>query len=260
MDYYYISTGDKTKMYTLRHAYTEQRHTREGVMDIRRDEYCCNLSIDWGKAMAKAQARVGGGTLRSEEFNLEEIRRRNAEEVEAARIQKQECEDAQRASRVEAHLAEVQHCIFPFGKYTGKTFDDVYEYDRSYIQYMGSIKIEEADPVPELLKKVLQARYPELFVPLPEANGEYYGEVGSRETFNAMITARFGFETQFGWTTVLKMVKDSGELLVYMGSGNVDGDKGDAVQFTATIKEHALYDGENQTKVQRPAKWAVIED
>lgn len=253
---YYISSGAKTMMYTLRQRYTEERSTAEGVMTVERDEYSVNLSTDYNKAVAKARGMVGDKLCLTGEFSLEAIRRREQAEIEARELCVAEDAERERLGRIEAGLQKVEDGLWPFGQFYNKEFKEA---DSGYIQYFGNIKIEEADPVPELLKKMLRKIFPELFLPIPTANGKHYGKEGSREAFVATVVERFTFETFYGCSTILKMVKDSGELLLYMGGAAPEGDKGQTFSFNATIKEHGEYEKEKQTKIQRIAKWTCNE-
>ena len=63
----------------------------------------------------------------------------------------------------------------------------------------------------------------------------------------------FSFYGDFGITYVLKFVKDSGELLMYMGSAYQEVDLGKSYTFKATVKGHEEYKNEKQTKVARIA-------
>ena len=61
----------------------------------------------------------------------------------------------------------------------------------------------------------------------------------------------------YGWVSIVKIILDTGEMVVYQGTGNLalpNGDsfaEGDVLIFDCTVKSHEVYDGEIQTKVQR---------
>lgn len=255
MSTYYISTGELTRMYTLRVRYMDTAVCEGESYKFERDEYIKNLSIDSQKAKDSAKAWLdavrgeGKYTLSTSELpSLEEIRRG---EDDARRIAREEREaelERQYQDRLHAQVQTIHHGHWPFGVWQGEEFNRA---PNSYILFW--INLEEPEGTATVLQEVLKKRFPAL-ADMPKPNGEYYGTEGTREEFTATCIAIYGFEGYYGWTNIIKFVKDSGELLVYMGSGNVDVDLADTVTFTAGIKAHEEYDGEKQTKIQRITK------
>ena len=284
-EYYYISSGAKNMMHTLRCVYTDSKYVEGESVDFERDYYVCNLSTDFDVAIEKAKMYAGDKFREGASFSLEEIYRRTQEEMalaaaEAAKnaaIREAEEEENNRVFRRDAYT-KIADGDFPFGMYRNYSFETAPE---SYIKFMGTVEVEEGKSgfVMKFLQKVLKKKFPDLFLPMPEANGEYYGTPKKREDMVATVVASFGFESFYGYTNVVKFVKDSGELLVYMGTtmpgfevqkttvyleGTADeyeyttnefeGVKiGKTYQFKATVKEHSEYKGEKQTKIQRLA-------
>ena len=92
-------------------------------------------------------------------------------------------------------------------------------------------------------------------------SAKHVGTVGERRDFDLTVKLVTGFDTQFGYTTVQIMEDAEGNVHVYKGSSPLlvfDGDindianKGDRVQFKATIKAHDMRDGVAQTVLSRP--------
>ena len=82
---------------------------------------------------------------------------------------------------------------------------------------------------------------------------EYVGTVGKRETFAAKLDFVTGYETAYGYTTVLKFVTESGAVLTWKASSTDlgRGDVGKSYVVTGTIKKHEEYKGQKQTILQR---------
>lgn len=81
---------------------------------------------------------------------------------------------------------------------------------------------------------------------------KHIGTVGERRDFDLVVKFTTSFETQFGLTRVYVMEDAEGNVVVYKGSTNLMAEKGDEVEFKATIKAHDKRDGVAQTIVARP--------
>lgn len=270
-DYYYIDTGSQSKMYTLRHHYFEKS---AGGLASERDFYCCNLSINWNKALNKAKAMCNGALREMTKFDLEEIRRRRAEEIEEERITAQRVYDERQNILFNNFNELIKQGMYPFGNYVNKPFknQDCTSYaPMSYVRYMINLEIEGTerfDCCMVNLQKALIKNFPEAMIRLPEPNGEYY-EFNKREKFLATVIAEFSFPSDFGIFHILKMVKDSGELIVYKGTSlpeiktvldngeesYADPEVGKMYTFDAALKRHETYKDEKQTIVQRITKF-----
>lgn len=80
---------------------------------------------------------------------------------------------------------------------------------------------------------------------------EYVGSVGDKIEIVVTVAAIFGFETQYGYSKIVKMIDDDGNEFKWMTSSDPDVDQGDRVKIKATIKEHDMYKGIKQTKIVR---------
>lgn len=254
---FYISSGAKNAMYTLRY----ERHSVGKEMAYCVDNYVCNLSTDAEKAEQKAKEyfdrfydRVG----ENEEFKLnycggadfQLFERRNKLSVRATE-----------------QLEELDQGIMPFGKNKGKViselpmntilwwadnikevssaedavFQAVCAYCLGIALEKGYIAKREAD-VEERQRR--------------DALSEYMGEVKDRLTLEGVIDAVIHLDPiQVAWNawaerTMNKIVVGD-NVVIYVGKQL--GEKGETIKFKATVKSHAEYKGVKQTIVQRPS-------
>jgi hypothetical protein len=85
----------------------------------------------------------------------------------------------------------------------------------------------------------------------PESS--YVGVVKARITVTAKLDFVTGYETQYGYTTVLKFVTEGGTVLVWKASNTDLGrdDVGKVYTVTGTVKGHEDYKGQKQTQLTR---------
>lgn len=277
--FYYISSGELNRMYTLRVSYTEIVGSGEHSYAVIRDHYCCNLSTDKVKAYEKAKERVanktyGSCTLVDQDKvpTLEDIYRRNEAEMEEARrlaaeTSKRDAEAFEERcyqSSVDK-INKIAAGIWPFGKYLEVSFGQELgknEPDYGYIRFFLNIQPDDEDntdkhhmSVLTSLQNALRQRF-SWILELPVPNDALYGEIKSRETFQLTLIDTFEFFSSFGWqqirVIIQKFVKDTGECIIYKGSSPVSCKLGETVKVIGTIKEHSEYRGQNQTIIQRP--------
>lgn len=77
------------------------------------------------------------------------------------------------------------------------------------------------------------------------------GVVGERITFEGEVTMVRGCESQWGTTTIIKLVDASGNVYTWFASGGKDVARGEHYAVTGTVKKHETYNGEKQTVVTR---------
>lgn len=227
---YYFSHGMKVGYYTIR----EMGNCPVTRRDF--DRYVCRLTTDPQSSLEKAQ-ELGYTFTKAPDFSLEDIKRRSKAEMDAVR-QAQAEEEARREAEI---VAEIDKGVLPYGKYVGEAFADV---PADYLKYIASTH--------DHLYDVLIAIYPDLF---PEARivDAYYGTVGEQYTENVLGLESFSFQGNFGWVGVNKvLVEATGEVLVYMGSGNFEVPVGSKATIKFKVKSHDLYQGKRQTKMLRP--------
>lgn len=120
---YYISTGEQTKMYTLRHTYTERVSWggyggQPNSRMVRRNYYVQNLSTNKEKAIEKAR-EITGETLEIR-FELNPIYRKGRGE------------NTNPIDRV-----HTEHDVIPFGKHYGTSLQDLFEMERDYLVWVA---------------------------------------------------------------------------------------------------------------------------
>lgn len=271
---FYIGTGEKHMMYTLRHRYPEAVWTRgaggEPVsFTVVRDLHVKNLSTDRSEAIAKAVKYCEEGNNRTlwkdsidrlEELN--DIKRRSEEELatlEEMEHERQRKLDELREEKFQDQMTywieEAADGRFPFGKYKGHNFSD-------WLSYCGWMvkRIEESDKedpmtmrfqaVNDAIVAYLKIHHPAIFE-LPTPNNEFVGEIKKRQDFEGQCIRTTWYETMYGITNIYNIVLTTGELVVIKATTALDIDCGDKVKFKATVKEHSEYKGQNQTLVNR---------
>jgi len=82
---------------------------------------------------------------------------------------------------------------------------------------------------------------------------EYVGAVGDKVQFTAEVEFEVAFDGRFGRSYLYGMRDDKGNRVVYF-SASTAFSKGHKYTFSATIKEHKVYNEEKQTVVQRATK------
>ena len=135
---YYISSGIGNKMYTLRVKFSERIYLgyNIGTRIVQRDQYVCTLSNDKDKAIAKAQERVGG------EFEIG-------------------FEVWERAKNEPSDLPALPDNCVRFGKYFGKTVEEIVEIDPEYLAWVAeNFTSSTRDYLPkELMETCLRTGY-----------------------------------------------------------------------------------------------------
>lgn len=79
----------------------------------------------------------------------------------------------------------------------------------------------------------------------------YVGTVKDRMDMTVTVKRMSGFSSHYGWVTVVNMVKDTGETIVWMANTDPKMYIGDKYVITATIKKHEEYKDWKQTHVSR---------
>jgi hypothetical protein len=81
----------------------------------------------------------------------------------------------------------------------------------------------------------------------------YVGTVGKRETWDVTLDFVTGYDTAYGYTTVLKFRTPEGACIVWKATSTdlARDDVGKAYKLTGTVKKHDEYKGAKQTMVSR---------
>jgi hypothetical protein len=82
---------------------------------------------------------------------------------------------------------------------------------------------------------------------------EYVGAVGERKSFEGALEFVTGWDTAYGYTTLLKFVTDDGAVLVWKASKTSISrfDIGKRYTVLGTVKAHTEYRGNKQTQITR---------
>lgn len=266
---YYIGTGEQTKMYTLRHQFEEiiSMPGTEGTVQqviVMRDYYIQNLSIDADRAQSSAAEM--GYTVSKPQFTLEEIIKRNSDEVEAQRLAAEERFRNTQKMKLDHEINLIIGGMFPFGQNEGRELSVLYEKkgDSWAAYWMKEGRRDEPTATVKLLGSRLETMFPkitEITFLDKTGNGKYFGQVGKRQkNIKARLVDSLCFEGTFGYTYIEKFLSTEGEILLYMGSVCQEARVGEYFEMSFSIKEQSVYKGEHQTRIQRIKTHQVSED
>lgn len=238
---YYISTGRLDARYTLRFC-----RVANGYFI---DHYICNLADSEDKARAKAKdyfdrlkERIGDSVNFIMEFD---------DDIGPKRERKGKLS----ANQTE-WLRNIENGFFPFGKNRGKKINEV---EDSYIMYFAD-KANSDDVITSALAAACMgvALERDLITKREQMKeekkakdmlSEYIGEVGQRLDFSGTIVYSF-YKEEHGF--YINRILCDNNIVVYIGKQF--GEKGDEVNFKATIKRHSEYNGVKSTQINRPTK------
>ena len=82
----------------------------------------------------------------------------------------------------------------------------------------------------------------------------HVGTVGERQAFIATVAFVADYETMYGTSYVVGMKVGDNMIIARGTSGLSWAEKGDTVEFVATVKEHGERNGQKQTIINRPTK------
>ncbi len=253
--YTFISTGEKTALYTLRCMY-EVPVVIQGVNRIiLKDYHIQNLSNDKATAEEKAEylsSQIGVPFKGNAEFDLNEIRRRKSEDVQA---QREAVERAMREAeeKVQAeYVRSMQEGVILCGKYKGMAPSEVLDTD--YLRWMA-VQIDlEAPEGLERSKWSISCQIVAKWLkdnPVKESN--WVGEVGQKVILSVTLQKVYFIQGQ--WPTILyKGITEEGNIVVFytVASGFSDLKVGEVFSVTGTIKKLDEHKGVKQTVLNRP--------
>lgn len=254
----FVSTGDKTAMFTLRIMYRVETTHPSGVgrMVMNEDCYIKNLSTDKDRANEAAAEICQFYKIPlkgSADFDLNEIKRNKSEAIQAEREAQERFVAEQQRLIEEAQTKffneSMEQGVFLVGKYIGKTAKETYEIDPQYIQWVAERYVENDNS-----KFQVNAKLAKTFI--EENNitfGGFVGEVG--ETVTVDLTLKSGYVTQGRFTTIIwTALTEDGKVIKFFSTAAgfkalKDGDK---FKVTGTVKEHSNYMGKESTLLHRP--------
>ena len=242
---FYISTGRKNAMYTLRQTRSS------GSFFV--DNYICNLAAAGNEDAAEAKAR---------------------DYVERARAKW--CPDAsfslyaegadKRRGKLSANdtrcIEDIEAGVFPFGKHRGSKIVDA---PASYLLFFADkLSDETLNPVMSALAAACMGAAMEAgHVAAREVKRElraaadalsaHVGTIGERRMFTGeVVTKFFKDQSDIGQSSYwINKVRCGNDLIVYIGN-EVPAAHGETVTFKATIKKHSEYKEVKSTQVNRP--------
>lgn len=245
---YYVSTGKKNAMYTL-------RFNRAGVGAMFAfDNYICNLAADVERAVEKAKTYVDALRDRIGETNDFKI---VFDEYPDAEVYKRR---GKLSVRDTSNIEQIEDGIFPFGKHAGTKIADAPD---SYVLFFADKAKDASEPVMVALSAACMGAALErgLIAKRDQARAEraaqdalsnFIGTVGERRVFEGEVIMSFEKQDGFGGSFWINKVRCGSDLVCYIGSKSL-GEKGSSIKFKATVKSHDVYEGAKSTKVSRPA-------
>lgn len=255
--YTFISTGDKTAMYTLR-VMCEVYHPQGSFL---KDYYIRNLSTDRDTANQKAHyySEQLSLPLKSDAtFDLNEIKRRRKEELEEIRRIEEEAV-RQRAEIVKMETVEsLARNVFLVGRYRSLTANEVaIAYDD--VQYLEWFANQASDLSEDYFDKFnISANIAKRWLEEnPQPKSEYVGEVGERVKTRVQIKNTKTIESFRSTTFLFEMEDEQRNILktFSVAKSMVNAPKNEWITIEANIKKHeeSPYDNFNKvTYLNRP--------
>lgn len=248
--YTFLSTGDKTAMYTLR-LMVQVVDVRLG--SFRKDEFVAILSNDYQKAVELAQVRsqeIGVPFNLAAAFDLNEIKRnrenaKSEKEREALEQAIKIQEEAQ--ARYEADLIA---SILLIGKYKGRPIAEVAQTDSDYLHYMAGKYNPEA---PVDAYKATFAMCAQWAEENPKQQA-FWGVVGETLTERMQFITRFAYDGAYGrsWGCFFRTDNNATVVFYTTAKAFLALNEGDVVTLTGLIHKHdEKYNGDLITVVKK---------
>lgn len=238
---FYISTGAKNAMFTLRLCINSPHFVN--------DVYICNLSTDAELAKEKAKATVAVMNARLEEtISLDSV----DQDWLFKRRGKLSVRDTSNAITIEAGF-------FPFGKHAGTR---IAEAPMDYVLYFAD---KLADPKLEPIGQILAGACMEVAI---EKNyiaqrqekrdaqremdllSKHVGTIGERLDITGEIVSSFQKAYEGYWINKIRVGDD---IITYLGQKSL-GERGEGLSLRCTIAKHEEYNGIKTTRISRPLR------
>lgn len=263
---YFISTGAKSMMYTLRVHCLCERVINGVPYQYTSSYYCFNLSTDKETAIERAARYVadcGGGLPFSPDvdFDLEDIKRANAEENER-RLAEQEAYERSRTEAIAREVAkyETTNTIL-IGRYAGKTPAEVFELlDIGWLTYAsklfaddvvdGSKSLGDARSAPALIT----CRLVRAFLATVDITSNYIGVVGDMFDGEVTLSRVNAYQTNYGWNWMYICFYNGFNVIKFSSTakGFKDLEIGQKFKMVGTISDHSTYNGQKNTSINKP--------
>jgi hypothetical protein len=255
---YYIGTGEKSAMFTLRMCRRNDDPRMDAFMP---DNYLCNLaSTDEDgdgetRAVAKAEAYVA--TMRERIGETDDFK------IEFGGVWDEPCNvrRGKLSVRDTQNMETIERGVFPFGKHAGKRIDEV---DGGYVCFFADKIATANEPVAYALAAACMAVAMQNghIVARDAARAErarldalsvHFGTEKERLTITGEVVSIFtshpAYPGDAGYTRTTVRTTD-GNLVDWFN--NELGARGEVITFKATVKAHNEYKGIKTTRVNRP--------
>jgi hypothetical protein len=250
---YYIGTGAKNAMYTLRcrrDVLGQSTHMFEFMPDF----YVCTLAAEESRAAEKAQTYVDAMRDRIGESDDFKILFDSVPDREAyKRIGKLSVQDTHAVHMIESG-------VLPFGKHKGLRIEDAPD---SYVLFFADKAKEKQDSYVldvlasacmgsalerGLIAKRAKAREERAAV---DCLSNFIGTIGERREFTGEVVTAFR-KGEDGCAYWINKVRCGNNIVTYIG-GKALGELGATITFRGTIQKHDEYQGIKSTRINRPA-------
>ena len=189
------------------------------------------------------------------EEEMRKLTRASADEMaERAKVEAAEIviRDERAAYATVENLETYPVGILHWGKYEEKTYEEVNKFDRGYLEWMASRT--NFDYASDEIRNTHLVRWLEDNPAVLVTNDDHYGELKKRYEFEATIVSTMLIDSEYGGSTLVKLVDSEGHRLATFYSGyKWEPKAGDEIRFKATVKKHGDYKGVNETMVNRVA-------
>ena len=132
-----------------------------------------------------------------------------------------------------------------FGKHKGLTVDEIMVEDASYMDWLYDV---DSPSNHSAFQGHVQAKLDAVRASQPVS--EHVGAVKERILVHMTHVRSAGYDSDYGWISIVTMQDDQGNIFLYRGAGDhLRADESGMVK--CTVKEHDEYQGVKQTVVQR---------
>ena len=268
----FIGVGRKHCLFTLRETYENRTYKKCPVygtatligVEIKSFHHF-NLGQDpvevYEKAVGYAQQmglplNCSGAEELAE--NLNNIHRSTAEEmaakIEAAAWEASNLYDEFNDRWMMENLTTSPLGQFGHGKYEGKTYEEINNIDRPYLEFMAKPSQFNDSPIDELRRLHLETWLENHASNTIEENDETIGQEGDKVELCIFVKEARYIQTDFGVTTLVKAVTPEGNRITIWYSGSsIDFEEliGSYIDCKATVKGHDEFRGEWSTTLTR---------
>lgn len=253
---YYISSGARNKLYTLRlnSYYPDSPRKREY------DRFVKNLGLNLEESKIRAQEYIKKAILKAKSesifFEFEDTPILG----EIVRGKK----SIHTNTSIDKKIRYIKSGEIPFGKYIGEQFIDIMVRDRAYLEWLLDTSKKLDTEVNRTIVEVLTALFdnPNKSVKIEgEKKPEYVsrpskfmGAIGQTiEVRNALLVSIVKMKpNSFGVSSdLLKFILDNGNIVTSFYSGKTLFEKNKRYNLKGTVKEHKEYLGNKQTQLTR---------